>query len=381
VTIIERKDARHFSQELLDLFDRYVHGLIDRATFLEQAAKFATGGVTAAGLLEALSPRFAEAQQVAPDDKRLVTESVEYESPLGSGKVRAYSARPADAKGKLPAVLVVHENRGLNPHIADVTRRLALEGFSTLAPDALSPVGGYPGDEDKAREAFAKLDQAKAREDFIAGVGYLKNSRGGTGRVGAVGFCYGGGIVSLLASRVPDLAAAVPFYGLQPKEEDVARIRAPLLIHYAEHDERINAGIPAFEQALHASRIDYQLYTYAGTQHGELARVVRRPQNAVSKSVRPGQAPRRPRVPTGIPTKGCAKVRDGCRRKVDPLPTGRGRGAGHVTPARCGGGRAGGPLRSRWWLSHHADGSARAHGLRAHGREHVRVRNGESGYL
>jgi carboxymethylenebutenolidase len=265
---MDRTDASQFSQEVLDLFDRYVHGLLDRRVFLEQAGKLAPDGVTAAGLLEALSPRFAEAQQVAPDDTRLVTEFVEYEAPLGSGKVRAYSARPAAAKGPLPAVLVVHENRGLNLHIADVTRRLALEGFLALAPDALSPVGGYPGDEDKAREVFAKLDQAKAREDFVAAVAFLKGSPRGTGRVGAIGFCYGGGIVSMLATRVPDLAAAVPFYGLQPKDEDVARIHAPLLIHYAEHDERINAGIAAFERALRASKVAYLLYTYPGTQHG-----------------------------------------------------------------------------------------------------------------
>jgi carboxymethylenebutenolidase len=263
-----KSNAGQFSQDLLNLFDRYVHGDMDRPGFLEQAAKFAVGGVTAAGLLDALSPRFAEAQQVAIDDVRLETAYVEYDSPEGSGKVRAYLARPAGAKGKLPAVLVVHENRGLNPHIADVARRLALEGFLTLAPDALSPLGGYPGDEDKAREAFAKLDQAKTREDFVAAAHFLEKHPNSTGKVGVVGFCYGGGVAGMLATRIPHLAAAVPFYGLPPKSEDVAHIRAPLLIHYAEHDERINAGIPAFEQALKASNVKYQLYTYPGTQHG-----------------------------------------------------------------------------------------------------------------
>jgi carboxymethylenebutenolidase len=265
---MDRKNAGEFSQEVLDLFDRYVHGIISRRGFLEQAGKLALGGITAAALLESLSPRFAQAQQVAPDDKRIKTQSLEYASPQGYGKVRGYLARPADAKTKLPAVLVVHENRGLNPHIEDVARRLALEGFLAFAPDALTPLGGYPGDEDKAREAFAKLDQTQSREDFVAAVGLLEKHPDANGKVGVVGFCYGGGIANMLATRIPELAAAVPFYGMQPTAEEVARIRAPLLIHYAEHDDRIDAGIAAFEKALKASKVDYQIFIYPGTQHG-----------------------------------------------------------------------------------------------------------------
>jgi carboxymethylenebutenolidase len=261
------KTARDFDQALLDLFDRYVHGLVDRRGFLDGAAKFAVGGVTAAMLLDALSPRFAEAQQVPKDDKRLHSESVEYAAPAGSGKARGYLVRPTGKK-KLPAVLVVHENRGLNPHIEDVARRIALEGFVAFAPDALAPLGGYPGDEDKARALFQKLDQAKTREDFLAAVAYLKQRSDVTGKVGVVGFCYGGGIANMLATRVPDLGAAVPFYGMQPPAEDVAKIKAPLLIHYAANDERINAGIPAFQAALDAAKVTYQLFKYPGTQHG-----------------------------------------------------------------------------------------------------------------
>src|SRR5256714_1485588 len=242
---MERHSASDFDQELLNLFDRYVHGLIDRRGFMDRAARFAVGGVTAAMLLDALSPRFAEAQQVPRDDKRIKTESVEYASPAGSGKMRGYLVRPAGAKGKLPAILVVHENRGLNPHIEDIARRLALEGFVAFAPDALAPLGGYPGDEDKARALFQKLDQAKTGEDFVAAAEYLKKRPECTGKTGAVGFCYGGGIVNMLATRLPDLTAAVPFYGNQPSAEDAAKIKSPLLIHYADNDDRINAGWPA----------------------------------------------------------------------------------------------------------------------------------------
>jgi carboxymethylenebutenolidase len=265
---MDRQQASDFDQELLDLFDQYVHGLIDRRRFLDGAGRFAVAGVTAAALLEALSPRFAEAQQVPKDDKRLKTEAVEYPSPQGSGKMRGYLARPAGGKGKLPLVLVVHENRGLNPHIEDVARRIALEGFITFAPDALAPLGGYPGDEDKARALFGKLDQTKTREDFVAAVDYLRKRPDGNGKIGVVGFCYGGGIANMLATRVPDLAAAVPFYGNQPKADEVAKIKAPLLIHYAENDDRINAGIAAFEEALKANHVKYEIYKYPGTQHG-----------------------------------------------------------------------------------------------------------------
>jgi carboxymethylenebutenolidase len=265
---MERKTANDFDQELLNLFDQYVHGSIDRRGFLDRATKFAVGGVTASMLLEALSPNFAAAQQIAKDDKRIKTEYLEYPSPAGSGKQRGYLVRPANATGKLPAILVVHENRGLNPHIEDIARRLALDNFMAFAPDALTPLGGYPGDEDKARELFPKLDQTKIREDFVAAVEYLKSRPDSTGKVGAVGFCYGGGIANMLATRVPDLAGAVPFYGGQPRVEDVPKIKAPLLIHYAENDERINAGWPAYEEALKANKVRYTAHFYPGTQHG-----------------------------------------------------------------------------------------------------------------
>ena len=265
---MDRKQASDFSQELLDLFDEYVHGLVDRRGFLDRAAKFAVGGVTALMLLDSLSPRFAEAQQVPKEDARLKATYVEYDSPKGSGKVRGYLAQPARAAGKLPGVLVVHENRGLNPHIEDIARRVALEQFIAFAPDALTPLGGYPGDEDKARELFAKLDQTKTSEDFVAAVGFLKSRPGCSGKVGVVGFCYGGGVANMLATRVPDLGAAVPFYGSQPKSEEVARIKAPLLIHYAEKDDRINAGIADYEAALKANGVKYQIFRYPGTQHG-----------------------------------------------------------------------------------------------------------------
>jgi carboxymethylenebutenolidase len=265
---MDRKKADDFDQELLNLFDRYVHGQIDRRGFLDRAAKFAVGGITAAMLLDMLNPRFAEAQQIKPEDARLKTERVEYDSPQGNKKIRGYLARPAGKKGKLPAVLVVHENRGLNPHIEDVARRLALENFIAFAPDALTPLGGYPGDEDKARELFAKLDQEKTKKDFLAAVDFLKKLPDSTGKVGVVGFCFGGGIANMLATQVPDLGAAVAFYGMAPKLEDVPKIKAPLLIHYAENDERINAGAKAYADALKENKVKFTVYSYPGTQHG-----------------------------------------------------------------------------------------------------------------
>ena len=265
---MERRTASEFDQELLNLFDQYVHGDIDRRGFLDRAAKFAVAGMSAGMLLDALSPRFAEAQQVARDDKRLRTQWIDYDSPQGTGKVKAYLARPEAVTAKLAGVLVVHENRGLNPHIEDITRRLALENFVAFAPDALTPLGGYPGDEDKAREAFAKLDQAKTREDFVAAAAVLKSLPQCTGKVGVVGFCYGGAISNMLATRIPDLAAAVPFYGTQPAAADVPKIKAPLLIHYADNDDRVNQGWPAYEAALKASNVAYTMHRYPGTQHG-----------------------------------------------------------------------------------------------------------------
>ncbi len=265
---MERKKASDFDQELLNLFDQYVHGQLDRRGFLDRAGKFAVGGLTAGMLLDALSPKFAEAQQVPKDDKRLKTETIEFPSPQGSGKMRGYLARPANASGKLPSILVIHENRGLNPHIEDITRRLALDNFMAFAPDALTPLGGYPGDEDKARELFGKIDGPKTREDMVAAANYLKGRPDSTGKLGAVGFCWGGAIVNMLAALLPDLAAGVPFYGSAPPAEEVAKIKAPLLIQYAETDERINAGWPAFETALKAANVNYTMHKYPGTQHG-----------------------------------------------------------------------------------------------------------------
>lgn len=263
-----RKTAKDFHPEVLKLFDLYVHGLSSRRAFLDGAAKFAVGSVTAASLLEALSPRFAEAQQVAPTDPRIVSQYVEYPSPEGYGKLRGLLVKPVGAKGKLPTVLVIHENRGLNPHIEDIARRLALDNFIAFAPDALYPLGGYPGDEDKARDLFATLDQNKTHNDFLTAAHILKTLPDGNGKLGAVGFCYGGGIVNFLATRLPDLAAGVPFYGAQPPAEEVAKIKAPLLIHYAGADDRINAGWPAYETALKAAGVTYQAYIYPGVQHG-----------------------------------------------------------------------------------------------------------------
>ena len=263
-----RETAKDFHPQALKLFDQYVHGLLSRRDFLQRAGQFAAVGVTSEALLAALSPRFAEARQVADDDARIKTHYVEVPSPKGYGKLRGYMAQPAKAKGKLPTVLVVHENRGLNPHIEDIARRLAVANFIAFAPDALFPLGGYPGDEDKARELFGKLDQAKTREDFLAAEDYLKRLPEGNGKVGVVGFCYGGGIANFLATKVPDLAAAVPFYGAQPAAEDAEKIKAPLLLQYAGKDERINAGWPAYEQALKAAGVKYQVYIYPDVEHG-----------------------------------------------------------------------------------------------------------------
>jgi len=263
-----RLTAKDFSPDVLQLFDRYVHGDLSRRGFIDQAARAAGGTAAAAGLLAAQSPQFAQAQRVVPTDPRISTRTLSFDSPLGSGQVKGYLAKPARATGKLPVVIVVHENRGLNPHIEDITRRLALDGFLAYAPDALAPVGGYPGDEDKARELFGKLDGAKTRADFVAATRAMLSFAEGNGKVGTVGFCFGGGMANYLATQVPELAAAVPFYGGQPPAAEVARIKAPLLIHYAGVDERINAGWPAYEEALKAAGVKYEAHIYAGTQHG-----------------------------------------------------------------------------------------------------------------
>lgn len=264
---MKRTTADDYDPEVLKLFDQYVHGDISRRHFLQSVTQFAVG-VTALALLDALNPRFAGAQQVAGNDPHLTASYVEYPSPQGYGKLRGYLVQPVKAKGKLPTVLVVHENRGLNPHIEDIARRLALDNFIAFAPDALFPLGGYPGDEDKARERFAKLEQTKTKEDFVAAFGVLKKLPAGNGKVGVVGFCYGGGIANFLATRLPDLNAAVAFYGGQPSDEEAARIRAALLLHYAEKDERITGAWPKYEAALKAAGVNYQSFVYPGVHHG-----------------------------------------------------------------------------------------------------------------
>jgi len=262
------QSAKDFDPEVLRLFDQYVHGAIDRRGFLIGAARFAVGATTAAGLLAALSPQFAAAQEVAVDDKRLVAEYVEFPSPQGYGTARGYLVKPAKIRKPLPVVLVVHENRGLNPHIEDIARRLALENFIAFAPDALFPLGGYPGEEDAARALFGKLDQSKTREDFIAAADMLRTIENGNGRLGVVGFCYGGGMANFLATRLPWLDAAAPFYGSAAPLEDVPKIKAELLVVLADNDERINTAWPAYETALKAADVRYTLLRPPGTQHG-----------------------------------------------------------------------------------------------------------------
>jgi len=263
-----RKQASDFDQGLLDLFDRYVHGLIDRREFLDGAASFAVGGVSATALLESLSPKYAERQQVRSDDAQVSGEYVEYSSPQGAGTMRGYLVRPAGSNGDLPGVVVVHENRGLNPHIEDIARRTAVAGFLVFAPDALTPLGGYPGNDDDGRTLQGQRDRGEMQEDFVAAGSFLKSHEECSGAVGVVGFCYGGGICNMMAVRIPDLGASVPFYGGQPAVEDVPRINAPLLIHYAGLDQRINAGWPDYEAALEANGKTYTMHMYEGVNHG-----------------------------------------------------------------------------------------------------------------
>ena len=265
---MERRKASDYPPDVLKLFDGYVHGVINRREFLDRAAKYAVGGFTAAAMLESLSPNFALAQQVPKTDSRIHAEYLPYPSPEGSGTMRGYFARPATPSRKLPGVVVIHENRGLNPYIEDVARRLAVENYVAFAPDALAPVGGYPGDEEKARQLFASLDQKKMMEDLHAAVPFLKSRAECNGSTGAVGFCFGGGVANGMAVRFPDLGAAVPFYGRQPSAADTAKIKAPLLIHYAGEDAGINAGWPAWEEALKKDKVRYTAYIYPGAQHG-----------------------------------------------------------------------------------------------------------------
>ena len=267
VSAMERKKASDFPREVLNLYNGYAHGTMSRREFLDSAAKFAAGGFTAAAMLECLQPNFAWGQQVPKDDARIRGEYLDYPSPEGSGAMRGYYARPAREAGRLPGVLVIHENRGLNPHIEDVVRRLALLDFVAFAPDALTPLGGYPGNEDEARVLYTKLDGKKRFEDFVAGAEFLKVRPECTGRIGVVGFCFGGGVVNLLATRLPYLAAGVPYYGVQPAAAEVSKIKVPLLLHYASEDQRVNAGWPAYEAALKANNVQYQMYMYPNTQH------------------------------------------------------------------------------------------------------------------
>lgn len=266
--VIERLTAKDFPPELLELYDGYVHGRISRRQFLDHAGMLALGGMTALGALAALSPNYALAEQVKFTDPDIVAEYIDYPSPKGHRTVRGYLVRPAKASGKVPAVVVVHENRGLNPYIEDVARRLAKAGYLALAPDGLSSVGGYPGNDDKGRELQRQVDPEKLMNDFFAAIDLLLTHDASTGKVGITGFCYGGGVSNAASVAYPELAAAVPFYGRQAKPEDVAKIRAPLLFQFAEQDENVNATWPAYEAALKAAGKTYQAHVYPGTQHG-----------------------------------------------------------------------------------------------------------------
>lgn len=266
---MERKKASDYPQELLDLFDLYVHGDLDRRGFLERAGKFATGSVSALALYEGLKPNYAWAEQIRKDDNRVKTEYVSVPSPQGNTSIKGYLVRPAKASGKLPGVLVIHENRGLNPYIEDVARRLGTENFMAFAPDGLTSVGGYPGDDEKGGKAFQQVDRQKMMEDFLAAAQWLKDRQDCTGKIGAVGFCFGGGVANSLAVRMgDDLAAAVSFYGAPPPVEDVPKIKAAILVNHAAMDTRLMGGWPAYEAALKANHINYSGYVYEGAQHG-----------------------------------------------------------------------------------------------------------------
>ena len=263
-----RLTAKDFHPELLELYDFYVHGRISRRDFLDRAAKYAVGGLTAVAILSSLSPNYALAEQVAFTDPEIVAEYITYPSPNGHGEVRGYLVRPAKAEGKVPGIVVVHENRGLNPYIEDVARRVAKAGFIALAPDGLSSVGGYPGNDEKGRELQKEVDPEKLMNDFFAAIEYLQKSDITTDKIGITGFCYGGGVSHAASVAYPELAAAVPFYGRQAKPEDVSKIKAPLLIHFAETDPNVNATWPEYEAALKAANKTYEAYIYPGTNHG-----------------------------------------------------------------------------------------------------------------
>jgi len=264
---MERRKASDFPPEVMELFDGYVHGRLSRRDFLDRSAAYAVGGFTAAAMLEALTPNFAWAQQVPKDDARIKAGYVDFDSPRGSGKMRGYLAQPAKA-GKTGCIVVIHENRGLSPYIEDVARRLAIEGYVALAPDALAPVGGYPGDEDKGREAFSRVDPSRMFEDLSATVPYLKGRPECNGKLGAIGFCFGGGVVNRLAVRFPELNAGVPFYGPPPPVEEAAKVKAAMQLHFAEKDDFVNRGKDAWETALRQAGVKVEAYVYPGTQHG-----------------------------------------------------------------------------------------------------------------
>jgi carboxymethylenebutenolidase len=266
--MMTRLTAKDFPQELLELYDYYAHGRITKREFLDRAGKFAVGGLTAAAILSSMSPDYALATQVEFTDPDISAEYITYPSPKGNGDVRAYLVRPAKAQGKVPAVVVVHENRGLNPYIEDVARRVAKAGFVALAPDGLTSVGGYPGNDEKGRELQQQVNPEKLMNDFFAAIEYLMKSDLTTGKVGITGFCYGGGVSNAAAVAYPELGAAVPFYGRQPSADSVARIKAPLLLHYAELDKGITDGWPAYETALKADNKTYEAYVYPGVNHG-----------------------------------------------------------------------------------------------------------------
>jgi carboxymethylenebutenolidase len=262
---IKKEDIK---QEVFDLYDDYAHSRLNRRTFMEKLSLYAVGGLTVPALMSFLMPDYKENIQVKADDPRLKSEYITYPSPKGGGDIKGLLSKPVDAKGKLGGIIVVHENRGLNPYIEDVARRAALAGFISLAPDALTPLGGYPGNDDKGREMQATRDKGEMEQNFIDAYNYLKNHKDCNGKVGVVGFCYGGGIANMMAVRIPDLAAAVPFYGSQPAVEDVPKIKAPLLLHYASLDTRITAGWPAYEAALKVNNKKYQAFIYEGANHG-----------------------------------------------------------------------------------------------------------------
>lgn len=265
---MSRLTAKDFHPELLELYDYYAHGKISRRDFLDRAGRYAVGGLTAGAILASLSPNYALAAQVALNDPDIAAEYISYPSPNGHGTVRAYLVRPAAVAGPVPGVVVVHENRGLNPYIEDVARRVAKAGFVALAPDGLSSVGGYPGNDEAGLKLQQQVDAGKLMNDFFAGIEFLMRHKATTGKVGITGFCYGGGVANTAAVAYPELGAAVPFYGRQPKPEDVPRIRAPLLLHYAELDTRINEGWPAYESALKAAGKTYEAHVYPGVNHG-----------------------------------------------------------------------------------------------------------------